>query len=236
MQLEWVKRHQRSPDNLWSGLQASSTSIGRVSSHPSAHVAIPVKVHTSSHKHIFFQPSHLSLLPDLAVHYCLPRPGTGGIALSNSRSHAVHLQNATRFHKIMGPCGQLSNFHIWKFMIWIRWCNLHLDDSTYNMGSWTFLHHLQQLMCPWQHYTSVYTYPSNTATMLSSCNYVAQWSDPQVIHIPVMVRMNQSLVQVQYHDLSTHRNYRITSIFWCQTSVAIHRTHNHASHFRTRWT
>lgn len=154
-------------------------------------------------------------------------PGIGGIALSISRCHAVHLQNATHFYNITGLCGQLSNFHIWKFMIWIRWCNLHFDVSAYNMGSWAFLRHLQQLMCSWQHYTSVYTYLSNTETMLSPCNYVAQWSDPQVIHIPVMVGMNQSLVQVQYHDFSTHRNYRITSIFWCQTSVAIHRTHMH---------
>jgi len=38
-----------------------------------------------------------------------------------------------------------------------------------------------------------------------------QWG--KWIDRPVMVRMNQSLVQVQYHDLSTHRNYRITSIF-----------------------
>lgn len=96
-----------------------------------------------------------------------------------------------------------------------------------NMGSWTFLHHLQQLMCPWQHHTSVHNIQVTQQQCYPSCNYVAQWSDPQVIHIPVMVRMNQSLVQVQYHDLSTHRNYRITSIFWCQTSVAIHRIHMH---------
>jgi len=40
---------------------------------------------------------------------------------------------------------QLRNFHIWRFTIW--WRDLHLDGSMYNLGSWTLLCHLQQLIC-----------------------------------------------------------------------------------------
>ena len=130
--------------------KASSTLIGHVFSHLSAHVGC---IQVNALFHILVVSLHTLAFFQVLLHTSAFFLGMGsdiGLLLFHFwGGSCICLQNTTCFCTVTGPYSQLSNFYIWKCIQFEFGSMVYISTSVHVKICSTTLNHLWQLICSW---------------------------------------------------------------------------------------